>query len=91
MSYAALPGSISYRDPEAGALYIQALANNLKENIEIDRALKHVTLEVEEKLRERREFNEQFHKQSPLIENQLPFHLTTGMTKQLYLASTDAQ
>jgi len=85
MSYSTLPGSISYRDTVAGSLYIKALANNLRQNIEIDRALKNVTLEVEEKLREKRELDR------TLYQNQLPFHLTTGMSKLLYLASKNTQ
>jgi len=83
MSYSTLPGSISYRHPVTGSLYIQALANNLKQNIEIDRALKNVTVEVERKLRKKGELD------SSAYQNQLPFHLTTGMSKLLYLASKD--
>jgi len=85
MSYCTLPGGISYRDPQAGSLYIQALANNLKQNIEIDRAIKNVTLEVKEKLREKSELDR------TVYQNQLPFHLTTGMSKLLYLASKNTQ
>jgi hypothetical protein len=79
MSYSALPGSISYRDVTRGSLYIKALADNLRKSTEIDRALKKVTADVEKAVRE----HEKEH-QTP-YKRQLPFHLTTGMSKLLYL------
>jgi hypothetical protein len=79
MSYATLPGAVAYRDTVTGSLYVQELAKHLGENLEIDRALKLVTSGVE--------------KQLCTIDNleqstrrfQLPFHLTTGMSKLLRL------
>ena len=75
MSYSTLPGSRSHRHKERGAFYIKALCNQLKRNIEIDRALKAVTQEVRDRLAHYK-----------LKENvQFPFHLTTGMSKLIYL------
>ena len=76
MSYSTLPGSVSYRDSVAGSLYIKALNDNLRKNLEIDRALKLVTNDVKKQLKERRDTVERF---------QLPFHLTSGMDKLIYL------
>ena len=74
MSYATLPGSLSYRDTRRGSLYVQALIEELKPGREIDRALKRVTRRVREMLevRGRMDKVERF---------QLPFHLTSGMEK----------
>jgi hypothetical protein len=79
MSYSTLPGSISYRDTNAGSLYIQSLCDCLRKGKEIDRALKIVSSSVIKNLRQRGEadgIQERF---------QLPFHLTSGMDRLIYL------
>ena len=79
MSYSTLPGSVAYRDIHTGSFYIQALDKCLRKGEEIDRALKMVSSNVREKLRQRGELDrteERF---------QLPFHLTSGMDRLIYL------
>ena len=72
MSYSTLPERFSYRDPERGSLYVQALIEELKPGRDVERALKRVTGRVREMLAERGQ-------QEDKVESQLPFHLTTGM------------
>jgi len=78
MSYATLPGSKAYRDREFGTLYINHLASCLRQRLEIDRALKQVTRDVSEELRERDVEDDE-------SRFQLPFHLTSGMDKLIRL------
>ena len=92
MSYSTLPGSFSYRDPIEGCLYIQALVANLKSGHEIDRCLKMVTESVRRELiKKKRQDNgneqqkQQQQQQQQSDRFQLPFHLTSGMTKLIYL------
>jgi hypothetical protein len=79
MSYATLPGAVAYRDTETGSLYVQELSKHLGKNMEIDRALKLVTSGVQKQLHLRGE------QEQNSMRFQLPFHLTTGMSKLLRL------
>ena len=79
MSYSTLPGIISYRDSRLGTLYIQALVNQLSKPNELDRALRLVTREVKTELEKKRQRDKQDY------QFQLPFHLTTGIEKMIYL------
>lgn len=77
MSYATLPGATAFRDTEIGSLYVNQLSENLSQRIEIDRALKLVTLGVAKSLEEQPD-------SSKVRRSQVPFHLVTG-GKLLYL------
>lgn len=89
MSYATLPGSAAFRDTDQGSPYINELSSQLSRHFEIDRALKGVTGEV-------RKYIEASNADTSLdVQNgaeqqqpkrfQIPFHLTSGMDKLIYL------
>ena len=78
MSYATLPGAAAYRDREVGSLYVSELAACLRQRQEMDRALKLVSQGVSKEL-EKRDCEDH------MSRFQLPFHLTTGMDKLIFL------
>jgi len=78
MSYATLPGQFAYRDRNVGSLYVHQLARNLRQRIEIDRALKMVSRGVAEELKK-------YDIKDNLSRFRLPFHLTSGMDKLITL------
>jgi hypothetical protein len=79
MSYSTLPGSVSYRDPIHGSLYVNALCKYLRQSFEIDRALKLVVKGVKDTLTEQRTLH------NIPYDEQYPLHFGTGMSKLLYL------
>jgi len=79
MSYATLPGASAFRDRDMGSLYVNELVNCLSQRLELDRALKMVSLRVHEELMRR---NDEEEKPTRF---QLPFHLTSGMDKLITL------
>ena len=87
VSLSTLPGSVSYRDSVGGSLYIKALNDNLRMNLEIDRPLKLVTNDVKKQLKERQESERRGlpHRRYTAERFQLPFHLTSGTDKLIYL------
>jgi len=85
MSYSTLPLSKSHRDETVGSLYIKLLAKRLMEPREIDLALKLVILDVQQRVDEINESWKVVDEYGRKYSLQIPFHLTTGMCKLLYL------
>lgn len=79
VSYSTLPGSLSFRDPDLGSLYISALYNHIGKSTEINVSLKKVTEDVEKSMQGKR----LEHRRNYLY--QLPFYVNTSVNKYLYL------
>lgn len=79
MSYSTLPGSSAYGHPQTGGLYIRALRTNLHEKNSLEVVLKKVSDDVS------RDVAEYGRTQGRMYRPQLPFYLTTGMTKLIFL------
>lgn len=72
VSYATLPYNAAFRDPNQGGFYVQALCKFLKQDLEIDVALRRVNQEV------RKRWNEIGAKQDP-------FHIIMPPQRFLFL------
>ena len=81
MSYAMLPGAFAYRDHDVGSAYVLELVECLSMRLEIDRALKLVTHGVKHRLMRGHSDAIGEH----VSKFQVPFHLTSGMDKFIFL------
>jgi len=94
VSYATLPKSVAYADRESGGLYVRALCKNLKEDYEIDVALKKVSSDVNTLLKDYSEkHDESYTVQKPfhICITQKSLFLCAEMWNAVFIAGHDSQ